>query len=86
MKIITCYDNGGETFDRYTIIIEDTDHPDEDYALAASDDPYHPQGFGQHTTAEHGPHLGGRVLLTSLPKKVLQFVMADLGNQEEDND
>jgi hypothetical protein len=36
-------DNGGETFDRYTIINEA-----DGEVIGASEYPYHPQGFGQH--------------------------------------
>jgi hypothetical protein len=37
------FDNGGESFDRYTIL----DKASGDM-VGASDSPYHPMGFGQH--------------------------------------
>lgn len=37
------FDNEGKTFDRYTIIRTDTGD-----CVGASEDPFHPQGFGQH--------------------------------------
>lgn len=43
MKNIIVLDNGGETFDRYTIIDKVTGD-----MIGASDNPFHPQGFGQH--------------------------------------
>lgn len=42
MKNIIVLDNGGETFDRYTII----DKKSGDM-IGSSDNPFHPQGFGQ---------------------------------------
>jgi len=42
-KEIFVFDNGGETLDRYTIIFK------EDASLfGASENPFHPQGFGQY--------------------------------------
>jgi hypothetical protein len=42
MKKLFILDNGGETFDRYTIV--DTTTGD---MIGASDNPFHPQGFWQ---------------------------------------
>jgi len=36
------FDNEGETLDRYTIVLKDGT------ILGASENPYHPQGYGQH--------------------------------------
>jgi hypothetical protein len=42
MKKIKVFDNGGETFDRFTIVnLEDGE------VYGASENPFHPQGFGQ---------------------------------------
>lgn len=43
MKNVIVLDNGGETFDRYTIIDKATGD-----MIGSSDCPFHPQGFGQH--------------------------------------
>jgi len=48
---IRCYDNGGETFDRYTVVFtgnytHKTDR--QHWYLGMSEFPCHPQGFGQH--------------------------------------
>lgn len=43
MKNLLILDNGGETFDRYTIINEI-----DGEMIGASFNPFHPQGFGQH--------------------------------------
>ena len=73
------YDNGGKTADRYTIIPprwarEYRDQrPGAWQALAASADPFAPQGFGQHTSAMPGTHLGKRICWDALPDDVQQF-------------
>ena len=51
---IRCYDNGGDTIDRYTVVF--TGAPSTTYQngrrsypyLAMNGCPFHPQGFGQH--------------------------------------
>jgi hypothetical protein len=79
--VLRCYDNGGKTFDRYTIIpprwvgkdYQDCYHMGPWQAIGASEQPFHPQGFGQHTTATPGPHLGKRIHWHALPADVQQF-------------
>lgn len=77
---VRAYDNGGETADRYTIIIEDPESLDQSW-LGSSEDPFHPQGFGQHVgdggQNQEGPHLGKRIKFSELPAKVQQFVRQD---------
>lgn len=80
MKI---YDNGGKTFDRYTAVFEDRPYTrnmrdPRVEALAFSENPFHPQGFGQHTSAMPGRHLGKRIELKDLPPKARQFVEQNL--------
>lgn len=72
------YDNGGKTFDRYTIV--PPRWAGEDYkvhgswaCIGSSEDPFHPQGFGQHTVCLPGPHLGKRIHWNQLPEKVQRF-------------
>lgn len=72
------YDNGGKTFDRYTIIPArwDKRHAERDglfTCIGASENPFHPQGFGQHSTAMPGPHLGKRIHWNDLPADVQKF-------------
>lgn len=43
MENIVALDNNGETFDRYTII-----NTEDGEMIGSSDEPFHPQGFGQH--------------------------------------
>lgn len=77
--VLRCYDNGGKTADRYTIIpprwARDyrEDAPRTWQAIAASAEPFHPQGIGMHTSAEPGPHLGRRVHWDALPAGVQRF-------------
>ena len=80
---IKCYDNGGRTFDRYTIVY--LDYPERsDYtrntfqAVGCSEHPFHPQGFGQHTCCEAGLHLGEEVEFDTLPEDVKKLVHSDL--------
>lgn len=76
--VLRCYDNGGKTADRYTIIPPrwDTQHRENSrtfYAIGASENPFHPQGVGMHVAAVPGPHLGKRVKWTDLPAAVRKF-------------
>lgn len=48
---IRCYDNGGETFDRYTVVFTGNyTHKTnrQHWYIGMSEFPCHPQGFGQH--------------------------------------
>ena len=76
--VLRCYDNGGKTFDQYTVIpprwaSEERDMPFSFNAIGASEKPFHPQGFGMHISATPGPHLGKRVHWTDLPEDVQKF-------------
>ena len=63
MKYPIAYDNGGKSFDRYTVIYNSTG----DY-IAMSEHPTHPQGFGQHGEGiKPGRHLGKRIPINALP-------------------
>jgi len=72
------YDNGGKTFDRYTIIPPRwaTEYRERSLlwtAIGSSEHPFHPQGFGQHVMAAPGPHLGKRIHWWDLPADVQRF-------------
>lgn len=81
MIALRCYDNGGRTFDRYTILparwVRGWSRRVPDgllwEAIAASEYPFAPQGFGQHVEAMAGPHLGARVPFETLPADVQRF-------------
>lgn len=77
---IKCYDNGGETIDRYTVVY--LDHPTregcyEDVSMNGS--PFHPQGFGQHGECQPGKHLGKEIPFDQLPADCQKLVKQDLG-------
>ena len=76
--VLRIWDNGGKTADRYTIIpprhaTAYRERGREWAAIAASDAPYHPQGFGMHVTAVPGAHLGRRIHWDALPADVQRF-------------
>ena len=77
---IKCYDNGGETVDRYTVVY--LDYPEKEpatfSAVGMSGQPFHPQGFGQHCAAMPGKHLGKRIKFSDLPKDCQTLVKSDL--------
>jgi hypothetical protein len=77
---IQCYDNGGETFDRYTVIYlaYPERQPRTFAARGMSEHPFHPQGFGQCCSAMVGSHLGKRIHFNDLPKDCQQLVLSDL--------
>ena len=82
---IRCYDNGGKTFDRYTVLY--MAEPERQAGLFASvgmsTNPFHPQGFGQHCTAMPGKHLGKRILFSALPDDCQKLVRLGLTPVEE---
>jgi hypothetical protein len=71
IKDVIVYDNGGETFDRYTIFTPDGS------VYGMSDNASMPNGFNQYlgddTEVEKGSHLGKR--LKSVPKSIEKAVM-----------
>jgi len=84
-KYVRCYDNNGETFDRYTIVF--TGHYRKiqrgfDY-VGASENPCHPQGFYQHGWSENPidrpkyAHLGKHIQFNALPEYVQRAVIID---------
>jgi hypothetical protein len=79
-KLFLVFDNGGETFDRYTIILHDGS------ILGASERPFSHMGFGQFCgdvkpsvreyikIAKKEQHLGHEIKdLAKLPEDVLKF-------------
>jgi hypothetical protein len=81
------YDNGGATQDRYTaVFLNDPQSPYANrdqmiYAAIGFDEtPFSPLGFGQHTTARLGNHLGKRIAIRDLPEDARKFVTQELEN------
>ena len=77
---IACYDNGGKTIDRYTVAY--MDQPERAHntfaCVAMNHEPFHPQGFGQHSAAMPGKHLGNRIPFAILPDDCRKLVEQDL--------
>ena len=77
---IKVYDNK-KSFDRFTaIFLDDPQNRSGFYgALAMSENPFHPQGFGRHCTAQDGRHLGKRIDSADLPEDCQKLIRQDLG-------
>lgn len=77
---IRCYDNGGRSADRYTVIYMDApEHRPGTFGARGMDDrPFHPQGFGMYCDAMPGRHIGRRVLFSTLPPDCQRAVLQDL--------
>ena len=72
------YDNQGATFDRYTAVyLAAVEHGGSYACLGMSENPTHPQGFGQHGYADDGDHLGSRISIMQLPATCRRLVMSD---------
>lgn len=55
---VRCYDNGGKTFDRYTVVFSGRytrKTAGEFWYVGMSEHPFHPQGFGQHGARRPSP-------------------------------
>ena len=80
------YDNGGRTFDRFTVLIRPTTGPfrkkGEWECLGLSLYPEHPQGFSQWGTALQGPHLGQEIFFEELPENVRLHIARRLELEE----
>lgn len=84
-KYVRCYDNGGETLDRYTVVFSGNYTHKTNRAhwyVGMNAAPFHPQGIGQHGESEfqcvdrptYG-HLGNKIQFESLPEDCKTCVM-----------
>jgi hypothetical protein len=85
-RYVRCYDNGGKTADRYTVVFTGRRAQGAFFPyLGMSANPFHPQGIGQHGTAgRQGPtdrptsrHLGKRIPFSELPDQCRALVLRD---------
>lgn len=85
-RYVRCYDNGGATCDRYSIVFTGRYRHKtggEFWDVSASALPTHPQGFYQHGGSERpidrptSGHLGRRIPFAALPESVRACVLAD---------
>lgn len=77
LKYVRVYDNGGATFDRYTVVFTRIGHKHgmrgRSYYLGMSANPFHPQGYGMHGENDGAidrptySHLGKRIRFADLP-------------------
>ena len=82
-KTCRIYDAGANFADRYTIAFKGyrTNRGMCYPYLAASDRPFHPQGFGQHGESNSfidGKHLGKRVSFFDMTEEVQKFIIANI--------
>jgi hypothetical protein len=81
MKIFRIYDNGGETFDRYTVYYSGPgtrERRNMRMCLGMSEDPFSPLGFCQHSSGQVGKHNGKRIKFSQLPIDCQKAVKNDL--------
>ena len=74
MKILAIYDNGGISFDRYSVFLDNKETKNLYQVLAMSENPLSPLGFCQHCSGMIGKHNGKLITKKDLPeqcKKVL---------------
>jgi hypothetical protein len=76
---VKCYDNGGDSFDRYTVVFNDLkEQPNVYEYVGMSSNPFSPSGFCQHGVCIVGKHLGKRIAFSSLPDDCKVVVRRDL--------
>jgi len=86
MKIHSIYDNGGASFDRYTVYYGGRGCLETDprtgiemrACLGMSEHPFDPQGVGQHGYGMPGKHNGKKITFEELPKDCQKLVLQDL--------
>lgn len=71
------YDNGGKTYDRITVIFDDTKNGNTYDCLACS---YTGEGFFEHSTAMKGRHLGRKVQFSDLSDELQRRLTSYFNN------
>lgn len=85
---VDIHDAGEEPADRYTVVFKDCPverKPGFYLCVGMSAHPFHPQGFGQHTEAMAGDHLGKRIKFEDLPPDCQKLVLQDLSEIAREN-
>jgi len=88
------YDNGGKSWDRYTVVYVHRDNRTPyTYSktvfsgydgVCMSENPTHPQGCGSYQEGiEPGLHLGKRILFKDLPKRCRDLVKSDIRDMKK---
>ena len=85
MNIRSIWDNEGESFDRYTVVLDELHGNDDDIfsCLSMSSDPTHPAGFSQFCSCMEGKHLGKKLDLDELPENIRKHIEVRLAPEEE---
>lgn len=85
MKVKAVYDNGGKTFDRFTVVYDSSRTTLKNHngrrlweCVGSSMNPNSPHGFFQHSDCTLGKHLGKRITFADLPEEVRKCVERDL--------
>lgn len=83
-RYVRVYDNGGKSFDRYTVVFTcQRTGEGRCWYLSMSCSPFHPQGFcqhGEHTSMIDRPsygHLGKKITFGELPADCQRAVVSD---------
>lgn len=76
MKILGIYDNGGKTFDRYTIVLDEKWDREGKFntCLRMSENPNSHLGYCEHGSCEIGRHLGKKLTINKLPKPCIDIL------------
>lgn len=81
MNILAIYDDPN-CFDRYSVYYNSVDKVKDGkkfyWVLGMSANPFHPQGFLQHTCGQLGRHNGKRIQLKDLPTDCRKEVLREL--------
>ena len=81
--VLAIYDDGGKTIDRYTIVYDESEKDSGFYSMVGSSgNPFHPQGFFQHTDGifqkgAKNSHLGKEIKWKDLPTPVQRAIIRD---------
>lgn len=79
-RYIRIWDNGGESFDQYTVVFTKKSNAGNFMYVGMSENPFSPQGFGQHGETQYpngGKHLGKRIKFDQLPEDCQKLVIQD---------
>jgi hypothetical protein len=82
-RYVRCYDNNGESFDRFTVVFTKKTYKGHSQYVAMSSNPYHPQGFYQHGESDgfidkpSYSHLGKKISFDKFPADCQKAVIED---------
>lgn len=77
MNVLKIYDNGGQTFDRYTVVTN-VSHNGLYECLGLSEHPNSPQGFSQWGNCIIGNHLGKEINFDELSNELQEHIQSML--------